>query len=90
MSGSVSTSSIFCTDTDDEIKEKINKYAFSGGRATAEEQRAKGAILDVDVAYQYLSFLMEDETAFQEISKNERTTTLSSHKGLRLEQFQRP
>ena len=44
MSGSVATSSIFCTDTAKAIKDKINKYAFSGGQATKEEQRAKGIL----------------------------------------------
>jgi len=42
MSGSVATSSIFCTDTAKNIMKKVNKYAFSGGKATTEEQRAKG------------------------------------------------
>lgn len=61
MSSSSDTSAIFMTDTADQIKKKINKYAFSGGRATLEEQREKGANLEVDVPYQYLRFFMEDD-----------------------------
>lgn len=37
------------------LRKKINKNAFSGGGKTEEEQRANGANLDVDVAYQWLS-----------------------------------
>ena len=42
MSASDPTSAIFVTDTDKQIKTKINKYAFSGGCATVEEHREKG------------------------------------------------
>lgn len=31
-----------CSDTPKQIKTKVNKHAFSGGGATAEEQRANG------------------------------------------------
>lgn len=42
MSASDPTSAIFVTDTDKQIKTKINKYAFSGGCATTEEHRERG------------------------------------------------
>jgi tryptophanyl-tRNA synthetase len=45
MSSSDPNSCILLTDTKNQIKNKINKYAFSGGQATAEEQREKGANL---------------------------------------------
>eukprot|EP00919_Chromeraceae_sp_WS-2016_P072321 GHVR01171111.1.p1 GENE.GHVR01171111.1~~GHVR01171111.1.p1 ORF type:complete len:410 (+),score=74.32 GHVR01171111.1:25-1254(+) len=67
MSGSVESSSVFVTDTPKQIKDKINKYAFSGGRDTAEEQRKYGANLDVDVPYQYLSFILTDDEKLQDI-----------------------
>jgi tryptophanyl-tRNA synthetase len=51
MSSSDPTSSILLTDKPDEIKKKINKYAFSGGGATLEEHKAHGANLDVDVPF---------------------------------------
>lgn len=34
--------SLLCSDTPKQIKNKVNKHAFSGGGATAEEQREKG------------------------------------------------
>ena len=42
MSASNPNSAIFVTDTAKQIQKKINKFAFSGGRATEEEQREKG------------------------------------------------
>lgn len=67
MSASVDSSAIFMTDTPKQIKNKINKHAFSGGGATLEEHKANGGNPDVDVAYQYLSFFMEDDEQLQKI-----------------------
>eukprot|EP01024_Parvocaulis_polyphysoides_P035549 TRINITY_DN31497_c0_g2_i1.p2 TRINITY_DN31497_c0_g2~~TRINITY_DN31497_c0_g2_i1.p2 ORF type:complete len:133 (+),score=11.04 TRINITY_DN31497_c0_g2_i1:32-400(+) len=62
MSASDQTSAIFVSDTPKQIKDKINKYAFSGGGATLEEQREHGADISVDVSVKYLNFFMEDDT----------------------------
>lgn len=67
MSASVDTSAIFMTDTAKQIKNKINKHAFSGGGATLEEHKANGGNPDVDVAYQYLSFFLEDDEELKKI-----------------------
>lgn len=61
MSASDENTAIFMTDTQKQIQKKINKYAFSGGKATVEEHRELGGNPDVDVAYQYLSFFMDDD-----------------------------
>jgi len=59
---------IFTTDTPSEVKKKINKYAFSGGRDTVEEHRKKGGNPDIDVSFQYLKFLFEpDDEKLKEI-----------------------
>lgn len=42
MSASIPNSAIFVTDSPKQIKDKINKHAFSGGGATKEEQEASG------------------------------------------------
>ena len=42
MSASDATSAIFTSDTPKQIKDKVNRYAFSGGGTTVEEHRAKG------------------------------------------------
>ncbi|OBZ84411.1 Tryptophan--tRNA ligase, cytoplasmic [Choanephora cucurbitarum] len=67
MSASIDTSAIFMTDTAKQIKNKINKHAFSGGGATLEEHKANGGNPDVDVAYQYLSFFLDDDEELQKI-----------------------
>jgi tryptophanyl-tRNA synthetase len=61
MSASDETSAIFMKDSAKDIKNKVNKYAFSGGRETVEEHREKGGNPDVDVSYQYLQFFLEDD-----------------------------
>jgi len=70
MSSSDPTSSIFLTDTPKQIKNKVNKYAFSGGRDTIEEHREKGGDITVDIAYQYLTFFMEDDERLQQIKED--------------------
>ncbi|KNE58082.1 tryptophan-tRNA ligase [Allomyces macrogynus ATCC 38327] len=67
MSASVDTSAVFMSDTAKKIKDKINKYAFSGGRDTIEEHRALGGDPDVDVAFQYLSFFLESDEELEQI-----------------------
>lgn len=70
MSASDPNTSIFLTDTDKQIKNKVNKYAFSGGGATVEEHREKGGNCDVDVSYQYLTFFMENDERLAQIKKD--------------------
>merc|ERR1712020_580024 len=67
MSASDANSSIFLTDTGKQIKNKINKYAFSGGGTTVEEHREKGGNCDVDISYQYLTFFLEDDEKLAKI-----------------------
>jgi len=72
MSSSVAaanTTAIFLTDTEKQIKDKINKHAFSGGGATKEEQLELGAFAPVDVPVQWLSFFLEDDVALADIQQ---------------------
>jgi tryptophanyl-tRNA synthetase len=68
MSASVETSAIFMSDTPNQIKNKVNKYAFSGGQATRELHQELGGNPDVDVAYQYLTFFTDDDAVLDEIA----------------------
>merc|ERR1711874_434449 len=70
MSASDANSSIFLTDTPKQIKNKINKYAFSGGGTTVEEHREKGGNCDVDISYLYLTFFLEDDDKLAQIKKD--------------------
>jgi len=67
MSSSDPNSSIFLTDTPKQIKTKINKHAFSGGKDTVEEHREKGGDISVDIPYQYLTFFLEDDDRLAQI-----------------------
>jgi tryptophanyl-tRNA synthetase len=62
--GKMSTSvgehtTIFTTDTPEQVEHKIIKYAFSGGRGSMKEHREKGGVPEVDVSYQWLRIMFE-------------------------------
>ncbi|MDD5339697.1 MAG: tryptophan--tRNA ligase [Candidatus ainarchaeum sp.] len=66
VSGKMSSSAgqetaILLTDDEKAVKNKINRYAFSGGRATIEEHRRLGGNPDIDVPYQWMKILFEPD-----------------------------
>lgn len=67
MSASVDISAIFMSDTPNKIKNKVNRYAFSGGQDTAELQRQLGGRTKDDVSFQYLTFFMEDDEKLESV-----------------------
>lgn len=68
MSASEANNAVYVTDTMSQIKNKVNRYAFSGGQDTAEEQRRLGAKdINVDVPLKWLSFLMDDDDELHRI-----------------------
>lgn len=67
MSASDFNSAIFLTDTPKQIKTKVNKHAFSGGRVTVEEHREFGGNTDIDVSFQLLTFFLEDDDELEKI-----------------------
>jgi len=69
MSSSDSNSTIFVTDTPDMIRTKIRDHALSGGRDTLAEHRKFGADCKKDVAFQYLTFFLDDDEKLEEIRK---------------------
>lgn len=69
MSASSDTSAIFMTDTPNQIKSKINKYAYSGGGDTLELHRANGGNLAVDIPFQYLRFFMDSDEELLRIAE---------------------
>ncbi|MCA9488107.1 MAG: tryptophan--tRNA ligase [Nanoarchaeota archaeon] len=79
MSASIPTSYISMEDSASEVKKKINKYAFSGGKATLEEHREKGGNPDIDVSFQYLKFFFEeDDEKLKEIEENYRSGKMTT------------
>ncbi|KFK33947.1 hypothetical protein AALP_AA5G082500 [Arabis alpina] len=69
MSASDPNSAIYVTDTAEDIKNKINKYAYSGGQKSLKEQEELGADLEKDVSVKYLSFFLEDDSELEHIRK---------------------
>jgi len=70
MSASDPNSAIYVTDTNKEIKTKVNKYAFSGGQDSVELHRKLGANLEVDVPIKYLNFFLEDDDELEQVKKD--------------------
>lgn len=72
IEGKIDTSSetekvILLTDSPNEVKTKINKYAFSGGRDTIEEHRKYGGNVEVDIACQWLKYFEDDDKKLKKI-----------------------
>jgi len=64
--GKMSTSvgehtTIFTTDTSEQVEQKIMKYAFSGGKGSIKEHREKGGVPEVDVSFQWLRIMFESD-----------------------------
>jgi tryptophanyl-tRNA synthetase len=78
MSASVTTSAIYISDTQSQIKNKINKHAFSGGQDTIELHRLHGGNCEVDVSFQYLKFFLDDDVELAEIEKTYSSGELAS------------
>lgn len=60
---------MFLTDSMDDIKDKIKRYAFSGAPSTLAELKANGADLDADVSYQYLRFFCDDDALLEDVGR---------------------
>eukprot|EP01121_Diplochlamys_sp_Union-15-3_P014615 TRINITY_DN467_c0_g1_i2.p1 TRINITY_DN467_c0_g1~~TRINITY_DN467_c0_g1_i2.p1 ORF type:complete len:434 (+),score=70.36 TRINITY_DN467_c0_g1_i2:87-1388(+) len=78
MSSSDPLSSIFLTDNPNIIKGKINKHAFSGGGVTLEEQKEKGANLEVDIPHHYLSAFLTDHEEMDRITRDYKSGVLGT------------
>ena len=68
MSASDTESSIYLSDTDNQIKKKIGK-AFSGGQDTRELQEQIGGRTAVDVPFQYLTFFLESDEELESMKE---------------------
>ncbi|KXS14845.1 Tryptophanyl-tRNA synthetase, cytoplasmic [Gonapodya prolifera JEL478] len=67
MSSSNEQSTLLLTDTSAQIRNKINRFAFSGGKDDIESHRRLGGDTDVDVSFQYLKFFLEDDEELERI-----------------------
>ncbi|MFA5796668.1 MAG: tryptophan--tRNA ligase [Candidatus Woesearchaeota archaeon] len=78
MSSSDPTSYVALSEDVKTVEKKIKKYAFSGGKDTIEEHRAQGGNPDIDIAYQWLTFLEEDDKKLVQIYHDYKTGKLLS------------
>jgi tryptophanyl-tRNA synthetase len=77
MSASKPETSIYLTDDEKTVKEKIYKYAFSGGQPTIELHRKLGGNPDIDVSFQWLKILFEeDDNKLKKIEEDYRSGKL--------------
>ncbi|MCA9478446.1 MAG: tryptophan--tRNA ligase, partial [Nanoarchaeota archaeon] len=81
---------IFMKDSVNQVKKKINKYAFSGGQPTVEEHQKLGGNPDIDVSFQWLTFFEEDDQKLKQIYTDYKTGKLLSGelKALAIEKVQ--
>ena len=66
MSAKDVNSAVYTTDPPRIIRKKINKYAFSGGRADVATHRRLGGDTQVDVSYQYMRMFFEPDDHIME------------------------
>jgi tryptophanyl-tRNA synthetase len=59
MSSSKKESYIDFSDDESTVKNKVNKYAFSGGGITLKEHKEKGGNPEVDISFIWLKYLFE-------------------------------
>lgn len=70
MSSSIDKSSIFLSDTPQQINKKIKSFAFSGGQETSELHKQFGGNPDIDVAFQYIQFFSTSSDMVSQIREN--------------------
>jgi len=61
MSASLSSTTIYVTDSPDVVASKIKTHAVSGGQETIELHRQLGGNCEADVSFQYLTFFEPDD-----------------------------
>jgi tryptophanyl-tRNA synthetase len=69
---------IFLNEDPKKARKKIMKYAFSGGQPTVEEHRKKGGNPEIDVSYQYLTYLEDDDKKLKRIHDDYKNGKLLS------------
>ncbi|ETV94561.1 tryptophan-tRNA ligase [Aphanomyces invadans] len=69
MSGSNASATIYISDSADVVADKIRRFAFSGGGETKADHEKYGANLDVDIPFQYLTFMLEDDAELAQLAE---------------------
>jgi len=79
MSSSGDDPTIDLSDDRETIREKIDRYAYSGGRESLDAHREHGGDPEVDVAYRYLhAFFEDDDETVERLAREYRRGELLS------------
>ncbi|MGC8496162.1 MAG: tryptophan--tRNA ligase [Candidatus Micrarchaeia archaeon] len=79
MSASHPDTAILLSDDEKTVERKVMKYAFSGGQQSVELHRKLGGNPDVDVSFQWLSYMFEpDDKKLKQIEDDYRSGRLLS------------
>lgn len=76
--GDSANSTLFLNMDPKVVKKTIARHAFSGGKDTLEDHRKYGGDISVDIAYQYLTFFMDDDTELENIARKYTTGEMTS------------
>jgi len=76
MSSSLENTTIYSVDDAKTVKNKINKYAFSGGQVSVDDHRKMGGNPDIDVSYQWLLFFEENDDKVKKIREDYESGSL--------------
>jgi len=79
MSSSKPETCVYLDEGEESIREKIYKYAFSGGQPTLELHRKLGGNPEIDVCFQWLYlFFEDDDKRIEEIEEEYRSGRMST------------
>jgi tryptophanyl-tRNA synthetase len=79
MSSSKSETAVYLRDDPETVRERVLNYAFSGGQPTVELHRKLGGNPEIDVSFQWLSYLFEpDDNRLTKIEQDYRSGKLLS------------
>lgn len=78
MSSSDPNSVISLNDSRNTVRKKLMKYAFSGGRDTAEEQRKYGANPDIDFSFNIFRIMEDDQSRVSSIYESYKSGEMLS------------
>lgn len=78
MSASDMRSAVYLNDDQNTIKQKISRFAFSGGQETMEMHKRLGGDTEVDVPFQYLRYFLEDDDELERLESEYKAGSLGS------------
>jgi len=66
--GNTANQTIYLSDDNKTMANKVKRHAFSGGKLNLEQHRKEGGDITVDMSFRYLSFFLEDDKELEQIA----------------------